>query len=344
MPDIPLIICITEGVPVRDMVKVKRYLEGRSSQLLGPNCPGTITPGECKIGIMPGHIHKAGTIGVVSRSGTLTYEAVDQLTRLGMGQSTCVGIGGDPVHGFEFVDVLKMFNHDSGTSAVVMIGEIGGSAEEEAAAWIKLNMKKPVVGFHCRTDGAAGEKNGPRRRDHFRRQGHRQRKNRSDEICRYPHGVIAGNYRSHNAGGNRKVMSVERTLSIVKPDAVGRNLIGEILRRFEAAGLRIAAGKLLRLSPERAQAFYAVHKERPFFASLCAYMSSGPIFVSVLEGENAIAKNREIMGATDPAKAAPGTIRKDCGKDVEQNAVHGSDGPETAASEIAFFFRPDEIF
>jgi nucleoside-diphosphate kinase len=139
-------------------------------------------------------------------------------------------------------------------------------------------------------------------------------------------------------------MSVERTLSIIKPDAVGRNLIGEILRRFEAAGLRVAAGKLLRLTPERAQAFYAVHKERPFFASLCAYMSSGPIFVSVLQGESAIAKNREIMGATDPAKAAPGTIRKDWGQDVEQNAVHGSDGPETAASEIGFFFRPDEIF
>jgi len=138
-------------------------------------------------------------------------------------------------------------------------------------------------------------------------------------------------------------MSVERTLSIVKPDAVGRNLIGEILRRFETAGLKIIAGKLLRLTPERAQGFYAVHKERPFFAGLCAYMSSGPIFVSVLEGENAIMKNREIMGATDPTKAAPGTIRKDLGKDVEQNAVHGSDGPDTAASEIAFFFRPDEI-
>jgi nucleoside-diphosphate kinase len=139
-------------------------------------------------------------------------------------------------------------------------------------------------------------------------------------------------------------MSVERTLSIIKPDATGRNLIGEILRRFEAAGLKVAAGKLLRLTPEQAQAFYAVHKERPFFAGLCAYMSSGPIFVAVLEGENAILKNREIMGATDPAKAAPGTIRKDCGKDVEQNAVHGSDGPETAAGEIAFFFKPDEIF
>lgn len=139
-------------------------------------------------------------------------------------------------------------------------------------------------------------------------------------------------------------MSVEKTLSIIKPDAVRRNLIGEILRRFEAAGLRIAAGKLVRLTPDKARSFYEVHKERPFFAGLCTYMSSGPIFVSVLEGENAIAKNREIMGATDPAKAAAGTIRKDWGHDVEQNAVHGSDGPETAANEIAFFFKPDEVF
>lgn len=138
-------------------------------------------------------------------------------------------------------------------------------------------------------------------------------------------------------------MAVERTLSIIKPDAMARGLIGEILRRFEAAGLKIVAARLLRLTQEQARSFYAVHKERPFFGSLTQYMSSGPILVSVLEGDGAILKNREIMGATDPAKAAPNTIRRDYGKDVEKNAVHGSDGPETAAWEISFFFKPDEI-
>jgi succinyl-CoA synthetase alpha subunit len=144
---IDLIISITEGVPVMDMVRVKRYLEGKRSRLLGPNCPGIITPGQCKIGIMPGHIFRQGPVGVVSRSGTLTYEAVDQLTRVGLGQSTCVGIGGDPVHGLEFIDVLTLFNEDPATEAVVLIGEIGGTAEEEAAAWVKAHMKKPVSAF-----------------------------------------------------------------------------------------------------------------------------------------------------------------------------------------------------
>ena len=144
---IPLVVCITEGIPTLDMVRVWEFLKGKPTRLIGPNCPGIISPGKCKIGIMPGHIHKEGHVGVVSRSGTLTYEAVGQLTKLGIGQSTCIGIGGDPIIGTNFVDALHLFNADSETLAIVMIGEIGGNAEETAAAYVRDYVKKPVIGF-----------------------------------------------------------------------------------------------------------------------------------------------------------------------------------------------------
>jgi succinyl-CoA synthetase alpha subunit len=157
---LPLVVAITEGIPAHDMVRVWAYLEGKPTRLIGPNCPGIITPGQCKIGIMPGHIHKPGRVGVVSRSGTLTYEAVGQLSAIGLGQSSCIGIGGDPIIGTNHTDVLKLFNDDPETEAVVLIGEIGGTAEEAACAWAKDHMKKPIVGFIAGSTAPPGRRMG----------------------------------------------------------------------------------------------------------------------------------------------------------------------------------------